>query len=97
MALEEVTNYVSIKGINPFFKKFAHVDTLDYYANQLFINNKLNVKPEEKYIFVLCRVRRLDSDIFVRVMAELVAKVLLCGKNDYYVGCERICNILGMK
>lgn len=99
--MENVVNYVVLKNLNPFVKKFIYVDILDYYADQLFIKNKVKVKfdgefvkSSEKYIFVLCTILNKYENKFVETMSELSNKMLICGKTDYHIGCEYIQNIL---
>jgi hypothetical protein len=74
---------------------FVYIDHEQYYADDLFIKNNLNVKiknemkhPELDYRIIFVKVPKKQKDLFIKCMEELNNKILLSGCNDY----NNICN-----
>ena len=96
-------NFVRLNKLSLLNRHYTFVDTRDYLADQVFINNKLRVhfggemcKDGEKYIFVLCHVRKRDAERFELSMKDLRNKMLLLGNNDYLDFCDNMEKLLHM-
>lgn len=83
-------NCIRLKTRRPFSDTYAYLDTTEYYADQIFINNKLRVKflkdyshNEDSYIIIMVRVPKRKTKIFLKCMNELNNKMLILGYNDY--------------
>ena len=77
--------------------QYLYVDTPDYLADQLFINEKLSVNFKEEYrkdncdyVLIFCKVRKKDKEKFLRAMEKLHSKVILFGHNDYDKFCKEL-------
>ena len=88
-------NYIQIIKFSLLYYYFMYIDTKDYLADDLFINENINVKyrgefrrKDEKYIIVECKVRKNSVNKFLEIMEKFKNKMLLFGYNDY----EKFCN-----
>lgn len=86
------------------YRFYAYIDTDDYLADQLFMQNKVRVyytgefgSPDEKYRIIMCKVRKKDNDRFLEAISKLPQKMLLCGNTDYFEYCEQFCSDMGIK
>lgn len=82
------------------FNYYAYIDTEEYLADSIFIQEKLKVffgktgrKQDSKYVVVLCKVWKWDAEKFVRAMGMFYDKLLLLG----YAGCVNFFEKLGLK
>ena len=94
-------NFVKLKSLFSLFNNlYAYVDTKDYLADQLFINEKMRVnfnrgefrRGNEKYVIIMCKIRKKDKAKFEAVMEKLKTKMLLLDNNDYMEYCENLWN-----
>lgn len=92
----DVKNYFKISGVNPFREKYMFIDLPEYLADDIFVRSKLKVKfgkeygkPEEKYVFILCTIRKKDREKFKICMKQLETKMLLMGNADYTEFCRK--------
>lgn len=88
-------NYIEFTNKALIYKSFAYVDTDEYLADSLFINNKLRVKygkeykhERSKYIIIFCKIKKADTEKFYASMEKLKNKMLLMGNTDYLDFCE---------
>lgn len=89
--------YWSLGKFSLRYNYFAFFDVKEYYADQLFIQNKVRVwfdgeyeKRGSQYIVVLCHVRKRDTDKFLSSMESLNRKMQICGHSDYESTVEHI-------
>lgn len=87
-------NYIALASKSIRYKFFCFIDTEEYLADQLFIKNKIRVwfqsearKQDTEYVFIICKVKKCDEDIFLRSLEELKRKMLLMGHLDYEKFC----------
>ena len=65
-----------------------------YKADLIFVKNRIIVtflkeyKKDEKYILIMCRVKKKDSETFISCMEELKNKMILLGYTDYPEFCR---------
>lgn len=65
-----------------------------YKADLIFVKNRIRVtflkeyKKDEKYILIMCRVKKKDSETFISCMEELKNKMILLGYTDYPEFCR---------
>ena len=91
-------NYIKIIRHNLLYAEFMFLDTEEYLADQIFINNGLPVhfykeefvNPNCDYRFIRCRIRKKYKDVFYKCMEELVNKMLLTGHSDYVDFCNTL-------
>lgn len=84
-------NYAEITGrFSPFRRKYVYIDTTDLDADKIFAAAKLRIgfegtyyKPDEKYCFVICNVRRKDDEKFKKCLDKLYSKMIISGRKDY--------------
>ena len=83
-------NYIEIDRKSLLFKFFAYLDTNEYLANEMFVQNGLKVffcktgrKKDSRYVIVICKVWKKDADRFVRVMDLMNKKMLLLGYGNF--------------
>ena len=98
-------NFLKLKT-NPLFKaKYVYFDTIEndkYLADQIFINNDLNVKfgkefakDNERFIIIAAKVSKKDTEKFEKCMEELYDKMILMGYEEYPEFCESTMKMLG--
>ena len=82
-------NYLKQSDKRLFYDLYAYVDTTQYLADNIFIQEKIRVRfdgelrnPDNQYRIVLCRVRKKDAERFARAMELLYNKMLLMGHTD---------------
>lgn len=92
-------NYIEIKSI--LGKKYVYIDTKDYKADNIIVNDKIKMKiikefhkEGERYCLIYCKVRKDDAIRFELAMEKLKSKMLVCGYNDYERYCENTLNKL---
>lgn len=97
-----VTNYYQLKKFSFFYHSFVFLDTKEYMADQIFINHKIKVhfgreleNPNSDYIAVFIKVKKKETEEFLRSMEELENKMLLKGHKDYPDFCNRFMKSLG--
>lgn len=88
-------HYIAIKARSPFFRHYAFLDTAEYLADQLFIQDKVRVyfgreahRPDDEYRVVFCKVRKRDEPAFLAALQKLPSKMLLTGHTNYPDACE---------
>ena len=93
-------NYVKIEKMSLLFNYYAYVDTEEYLADNIFVQEKLKVffgktgiKQDSQYVVVLCKVWKWDAEKFVHAMEKLHNKMLLLG----YGECVNLFEKLGIK
>ncbi len=81
-------NYVKIEKKSLLFNYYAYIDTEEYLADSIFIQEKLKVffgktgrKQDSQYV-VLCKVWKWDAEKFVHAMGMLYNKLLLLGHGE---------------
>ena len=85
-------NYVELDCWLPFRKRFAYLDTVEYLADSIFLNEELKVrflnkeyqKPESDYILIFCEISSKEETKFIKAMERLKANMILLGHDDYY-------------
>ena len=77
-------NYVKIEKKSLLYNYYAYIDTEDFLADSIFIQEKLRVffgktgrKKSSQYVVVLCKVWKWDAEKFVYAMEKLHNKILL--------------------
>lgn len=82
-------NYVKIEKKSLLFNYYAYIDTEEFIADSIFIQEKLSVffgkvgrKQDSQYIVVLCKVWKWDADKFTFAMKKLYNKLLLLGHGE---------------
>lgn len=91
-------NYVKIEKKSLLFNYYAYIDTEEYLADSIFIQEKLRVffgktgrKPDSQYVVVLCKVWKWDEKKFTHAIEMFYNKLLLLG----HAGCvnffEELC------
>lgn len=77
-----------------FYSHYAFIDSPDYLADQLFVNQKVKVdfgkeygQEGSDYLVIFCRVRKTKEKEFIRALEELENKMLLMGHRDYLSFC----------
>lgn len=86
-----VKNYLNLNKFSFRYNYYAFVDTTEYFADMIFVKNKLTVsfmnkemrKPGTEYVVVFCKVRKKDAHVFRASMEELEQKMMLMGYSDY--------------
>jgi len=93
-------NYVKIEKKSLLFNYYAYIDTEEYLADKVFIQEKLRVffgktgrKQDSQYVVILCKVWKKDAEKFVRAMEKLYNKMILLG----YGECVNSFEELGVK
>lgn len=92
-----MNNYMKLKSFSLLFHNYIFLDTVDYLADQLFINHKVKVhfgkefaKEGTPYRFICCKIRKKDEGKFLDALGNMKAKALLLGYEDY----DKYCGIL---
>jgi len=82
-------NYVRIEKKSLFFNYYAYIDTEEFLADTIFIQEKLKVffgktgrKQDSHYTIVLCKIWKKDAERFVYSMEILHKKMLLLGHKE---------------
>ncbi len=83
-------NYIPIDNKLPWRKSFVYLDTEDYLADSLFINEKVKIKfrahyerKGTKYIFIFASCSKKDWPRTEKALSNLGNKMLLFGHDDY--------------
>lgn len=83
---------------------FMYIDSPDYYADRLFINNKVTIHFKEeyanddnpKYRIIFAYVHKKDAKRAIEALKLLPNKMFLMGNKDYLDFCKFIednCNL----
>lgn len=79
------------------WKRYMYLDTEDFLLGSLLQRDPIPVKYEtnltkenEPYRLVMMKVRVKDESRFLQALAELPAKMLLCGFRDYETHGEEL-------
>lgn len=82
-------NYVKIEKKSLLFNYYAYIDTEEFLADSIFIQEKLIVffgktgkKQGNPYVVVLCKVWKWDAEKFVHAMEKFRNKLLLLGHDE---------------
>lgn len=94
-------HYIQLESRSPFFHHYVFVDTKDYLADQLFIQEKVRVWfghefvcPDSEYRAIFCKVRKRDEAAFLTALQKLPSKMLLLGHTDYLDFCNHFQELL---
>ena len=81
---------MKLEGHSWFNDEYCFFDTEDYLANRLFAKYKLKVKFKEEltkpgfpYKICFCKVKKKDSEKFLKCMLELIDLMILNGHTRY--------------
>lgn len=87
-------NYMSLIRKTSTHRWFMFIDCEERYADRIFIQNKFRVyfhgdykAKGEKYMPIMCSVRKKDVGKFIESMDALTNKMLLMGYTDYKEWC----------
>ncbi len=87
-------NYVPLKKLSLRYHYFCFIDVKEYLADALFVKNKVQVwfgkeyaKEGSVYNVLFCKVKKKDTERFLKTMEELKNKMLLLGYTDYDSQC----------
>lgn len=93
----EYQNYFRLRSWVPWRRTYFIVDTEDYLADQLFIEQKIPVyfgrefiKKDSPYVIIEVKLQRKQEAAFLEAMAKLKRKMLLMGHTDYPELCMKI-------
>lgn len=96
-------NYFKIdkKWKLPWRVHYLYIDTGDYFADQLFILNKVPVKFGNEYIkkgypyhVIFCSVNKSDEAKFLKSLSILPQKIAWNGHDDYGNFCKSIIDVM---
>ena len=95
-------NYLKINTINPFSTMFMYIDTSEYHADQIFVDQKLRVKftkyefvnNDNGYLCIFVKVPNKKVAVFQECMDELKKKMSLCGRPKYEIEAGEFINTL---
>lgn len=97
-------NYTVIHSIFPWRIRFIFVDTSDYLADQLFIDEEVKVrfggeyvKEGCDYINILASCSKKDFPKVEKALGRMNDKMLICGHTDYEEFCNDIISKLESK
>lgn len=97
---ERMRNYVKIEKKSLLFNYYAYIDTEDFFADSIFIQEKLRVffgktgrKQGSQYVVVMCKVWKWDTEKFIHAMGTIYNKLLLLGHGE----CVEFFQELGMR
>lgn len=81
-------NFVKIKKFSLLYYHYAYLDTKDYLADQLFVNNKVKVRfgreyEKGEYRIIFCKIRKRDNMSFLAALSEMADKAALMGETVY--------------
>nr|WP_326184525.1 hypothetical protein [uncultured Oscillibacter sp.] len=89
------SHFIPLKKFSLFFRHYAFVDTKEYLADQLFIQEKVRVyfgqeahRADSKYCMIFCKIKKSDEKAFLIALQKLPSKMLLCGHTDYLDFCR---------
>lgn len=89
------SHFIPLKKFSLFFRHYAFVDTKEYLADQLFIQEKVRVhfgqeahRTDSKYCIIFCKIKKSDEKAFLTALQKLPSKMLLCGHTDYLDFCR---------
>lgn len=90
-----VKNYFTLEKFSLLYDHYAFIDVPEYYADQLFIENKVTVRfgheykhPDQPYVIIFCKVRKRDRERFLAALGEMNRKMILCGYPEYEEFCS---------
>ena len=93
-------NYVKIDKKSLLFNYYAYIDTGEYLADSIFVQEKLKVffgktgrKKDCQYVVVLCKILKWDAEKFAHAMEMFYNRLLLLG----YGECLNLFEKLGIK
>lgn len=93
-------NYVKIEKKSLLFNYYAYIDTEEFLADSVFIQEKLIVFfgkigriQGSQYVVVLCKVWKWDAEKFIHTMEKFRNKLLLLGHDE----CVNFFEELGIK
>jgi len=94
--MDDGKNYIRLKTYNPFKVKYLYIDSANYDADAIFINNKVRVNFLEHYAHpdydklqvIICSIWRYQESIFRKCLDDLYNKLLILGYNSYDDMCE---------
>ena len=82
-------NYVKIEKKSLFYNYYAYIDTEDFLADDIFIQENVRVqfgkvgkRQNSQYVVVLCKVWKWDAEKFVQAMEKIYNKMLLLGHGE---------------
>ena len=92
----ESTNHIKIRKFSLFYEHYLYLDTVDYHADQIFINNKVRVifgkeflnSGDGKYVAIFCKVRKRDRELFLKSMGNLYNKMIILRDITYQEMCK---------
>ena len=94
------THFVQLESHSLLFRHYAFVDTKDYLADQLFIQEKVRVyfrqethRTDNDYCVIFCKVRKRDETAFLTALQKLPSKMLLLGHAGY-IECS--CSVVSL-
>ena len=95
------THFVQLESHSLLFRHYAFVDTKDYLADQLFIQEKVRVyfrqethRTDNDYCVIFCKVRKRDETVFLTALQKLPSKMLLLGHTGYLDFCRSFQELL---
>ncbi len=90
-------NYWKLNAPSLLYYHYAFIDTEKYFADQLFIKNKVNVsfgkeykRENSPYIIIFCKIKKKDEKNFLTALSELKNKMILLGYIDYEKVCKEL-------
>lgn len=88
-------HFIPLEKFSLLFRHYAFVDTKEYLADQLFIQEKAQVcfgreahRADSKYCMIFCKIKKSDEKAFLTALQKLPSKMLLCGHTDYLDFCR---------
>lgn len=91
----ENTHFIQLESHSLFFRHYAFVDTNDYLADSLFIQEKVRVyfgreahRSDSDCCIIFCKVRKRDEAAFLTALQKLPSKMLLWEHTDYPDFCR---------
>lgn len=97
-------NYIKLHNPIPWRETYIYLDLPRYQADKIFVKNKIKVnfksefiRPNDKYLIVVCTFAKKDHDKFIEAMEELKRNMLLMSNTDYLDGCAEVQRIFSEK
>lgn len=94
-------NYWRMRAFSICSVSYAYVDHYSYLADQLFIQNQVNVKfkkemvrEDSPYRIVFCKIAKRDIVKFEEALDKLEDKMFLLGHTDYSQVCDEITKMI---
>lgn len=91
-----IKNYCVLSKFSLLYDHFAFIDTSEYYADQMFIRQRVKVwfgkeykHPNYPYLIIFCKVRKRDREKFLTALSELNCKMIENGHPAYEKFCRR--------